>query len=354
VTHLVPQPPTRQGEGPAAPRLHHILAAVRALNRSEVVGDTLRHALNRLAVVAPEWLRTVRPPAWKERYARRAEDERLPTTQAARAALTCTLGYDGWRWLSAVDHAAAPRWRREVPAVALGRRVWIHNDQWDGTPLQWREVDNLPPMARFLSSPSDAEAHDARKPTTPWVGYQVPLTATGEDDLRHLTTHVATPSGPAADGAATPKIHTALQPRDLLPGTPIVETGFLDADLVVESRDDDDVDLLGPTRLDSHGQAREGAGVDAQHFQIHGDRQHVTCPAGKTSTGWTSAVDSRGNAVIKVKCSMKDGRQCDPRAQCIRSTTRDPRRTLTIRPQPQDQALQAARQRAATATFQAG
>jgi transposase len=31
----------------------HILAAVRALNRIEVVGETMRHALNTLAVVAP-------------------------------------------------------------------------------------------------------------------------------------------------------------------------------------------------------------------------------------------------------------------------------------------------------------
>jgi Transposase DDE domain len=331
-----------------------ILAAVRALNRIEVVGETMRHALNSLAVVVPTWLRTVSPSDWKDRYARRAEDDRLPTTQAARAALTSTIGHDGWRLLSAVDHAEAPPWLRELPAVAILRRVWIQNSLWDGTPLRWREADNIPPAAQFISTPYDLEAHYARKHTTQWVGYKVHLTETCDDDLPHLITNVETTIGPAADGAATPKIHTALQPRDLLPGTPIVETGFLDADLVVESRDDDDVDLLGPTRLDSHGQAREGAGVDAQHFQIHGDRQHVTCPAGKTSTGWTSAVDSRGNAVIKVKCSMKDGRQCDPRAQCIRSTTRDPRRTLTIRPQPQDQALQAARQRAATATFQAG
>jgi transposase len=33
----------------------HVLAAVRALNRLEVVGETLRHVLNTLAVVAPEW-----------------------------------------------------------------------------------------------------------------------------------------------------------------------------------------------------------------------------------------------------------------------------------------------------------
>lgn len=34
----------------------HILAAVRTMNRLERVGETLRAALNGLAVIAPEWL----------------------------------------------------------------------------------------------------------------------------------------------------------------------------------------------------------------------------------------------------------------------------------------------------------
>lgn len=86
----------------------HILAVVRALNRIEVVGETLRHALNSLAVVVPEW---------KARYARRAEDDRLPTTPAACAALALTIGHDGWQLLSAIDHDDTPPWLREVPAV---------------------------------------------------------------------------------------------------------------------------------------------------------------------------------------------------------------------------------------------
>jgi transposase len=59
-------------------------------------------------------------------------------------------------------------------------------------------------------------------------------------------------------------------------------------------------------------------------------------------------VDSRGNAVITVKCSSTDCRRCDHVAQCVRSKKRYPRRTLTIRPQPQYQAFQTARQRGAT------
>jgi transposase len=247
----------------------------------------------------------------------------------------------------------SPRWLREVPAVAILRRVWIQNYLGDGTQLQWREADNIPPAARFISSPYDLDAHYARKHTTQWVGYKAHLTETCEDDLPHLITHVETTIGPASDGAATPKIHAALQQRDLLPGTHIVDTGFLDADLFVKSWDDYGVDLLGPTRLDYHWQARAGAGFDAQHFPIDWDQQRATCPAGKTSISWTPAVDNRGNAVVKVKFSSKDCRSCDHVAQCVRSTKRYPRRTLTIRPQPQYRALQVARQREATDAFQA-
>jgi transposase len=93
----------------------HILATVRALNRLEGVGDPLRHTLKTLAVVAPEWLRAVSPPEWRARYTRRAEEDRLPTIQTARAALTRTLGNDGGRLRAAVAPPDAPRWLREVP-----------------------------------------------------------------------------------------------------------------------------------------------------------------------------------------------------------------------------------------------
>jgi len=184
------------------------------------------------------------------------------------------------------------------------------------------------------------------------VGYKVHLTETCDDDPPHLITPVETVIGPAADGAATPKIHAARQQRGLLPRTHIVDTGFVDAALLVESREHYGVDLLGPTRLDYHWQAREGGGFDAQHFQVDWAQQRATYPTGKTSISWTPAMDNRKNAVIKVKCSSQDGRHCDHVSQCIRSNKRYPRRTLPIRPQPQDQALHTARPREATEAFQ--
>ena len=56
----------------------NVLAAVRALNRLEGVGETLRHALNTLAVVVPDWLRAQVAPDWFDRYGARIENDRLP------------------------------------------------------------------------------------------------------------------------------------------------------------------------------------------------------------------------------------------------------------------------------------
>lgn len=46
----------------------HVLAAVRTLNRMEFVGETLRAALEALAVAAPDWLTPLISAAWVERY----------------------------------------------------------------------------------------------------------------------------------------------------------------------------------------------------------------------------------------------------------------------------------------------
>ncbi len=330
-----------------------VLAAVRALNRLEVVGETLRHALNTLAVVAPDWLGAWVPPEWADRYARRIEADRLPAKQAARDARALTIGADGYALLAMVYGADAPAWLREVPAVATLRRVWVQQYHRVEGAVRWRGAEEIPPGAIFISSPHDEDAHYARKRTTQWVGYKVHVTETCERELPHLITNVETTAGPTADGEATPRIHQALQGRDLLPSVHLVDTGFLDAALLVASRDEYGVELLGPTRSDYRWQARAGEGFDAPHFQIDWERERATCPAGRTSLSWTPAVDKRTNAVIKVKFSAKDCRHCAYLAQCCHSQKKYPRRTITIRPQAQYAALQAARRRAETPEFAA-
>lgn len=291
------------------------------------------------------------PEEWAERYARRAEDDRLPTKQATRVALAMTIGQDGYLLLSAIYSARAPDWLRHMPAVDILRRVWIQNYGWNDGILAWRENDTIPPAAQFISSPYDTEAHYARKHSTQWIGYKIFLTETCDDDRPHLITHIETTTGPVDDGTVTPLIHSALQQRQLLPKTHMVDTGFLDAELLVTTPDQYGVDLYGPTRQGYHWQAQEATGFAAEHFQLDWEQQQATCPAGKTSISWTPAADARGNEVIKVKFSTKDCRHCPHLAACVRSKKRYPRRTLTLPPEPQHKALVAARQREKTKAF---
>ena len=86
----------------------HVLAAVRTLNRLELVGETLRAALNAIAVASPDWLRAIAPPDWHERYDRRVEDMRLPDTPPKREAYAAQVGTDGFALLDALDRAGAP------------------------------------------------------------------------------------------------------------------------------------------------------------------------------------------------------------------------------------------------------
>src|ERR671932_258409 len=103
----------------------HVLAAIRTLNRLECVAETMRHALDSLAVVAPTWLRAQIPSTWFERYSPRVEDYRLPTDAATRQALAATIGADGRHLLQAVYAPTPPAWLREVPAVEILRQVWV-------------------------------------------------------------------------------------------------------------------------------------------------------------------------------------------------------------------------------------
>src|SRR5439155_3124617 len=74
----------------------HVLAAIRVLNRLELVAETLRAALNAVATVAPAWLQALPPLGWHDRYSRRIEESRLPKGQAERDAYAHTVGEDGF------------------------------------------------------------------------------------------------------------------------------------------------------------------------------------------------------------------------------------------------------------------
>ena len=257
----------------------HVLAAVQSLNRLECVGETLRHTLNTLATVAPDWLRAWVPSVWFDRYSRRFEEERLPPSKPARYALAEQIGADGHHLLLAVYHETAPHWLREVPAVEILRRVWVQQfyaatlDQ----PVRWRIADDLPPAPLLISSPYDPDARYGNKRDAQWTGYKVHLTETCDDDTPNLITDVTTTPATTTDFAVLPRIQENLAVRDLTPREQLVDAGYLSADHLVTSRTEHAIDLIGPAPEDRSWQARAEDGFAAAQFVLNWEAQHATC-----------------------------------------------------------------------------
>ena len=328
----------------------HVLGAIRALNRLECAVETLRHALTSLAVAAPDWIRAHARPDWVDRYGPRADDYRLPKGETARQAHAELVGADGYGLLDHLYGPEAPAWLAQVPAVETLRRVWVQQYYRVASTIRWRtDQDGLPPSALFLSSPYDADAHYAKKRSTSWVGYKVHLTETCDPGTPHLITQVETTAAPAADGDATGPIHRALAAKDLLPDVHIVDAGYIDAGLLVASLREHGVTLLGPVRGDYHRQAKEGKGFAASDFTVDWEQQRVTCPAGRLSASWTPVHDRSGRPKIKIKFAGADCMTCPHRLDCTQSSRS--RRTLTLAPQEEYVALQAARHQQASAAF---
>jgi hypothetical protein len=145
--------------------------------------------------------------------------------------------------------------------------------------------------------------------------------------------------------------HQALQRTHLLPQTYLVDTGYRDAELLADSQAEYGVDLLGPVRPDVKWQAQAGEGFAVQNFTIDWERRRAICPHGRGSISWTPAVDNRHTAVSKIKFSSTDCGRCPCQTHGIRSRRKYARRTITVRPNDQQLALQARRAQARTREY---
>ncbi|MBA3826932.1 MAG: IS5/IS1182 family transposase, partial [Ktedonobacterales bacterium] len=102
----------------------HVLAAVKALNHLELVGETLRHALNVLATVVPEWLKQHVLLEWFDGYGERFEDYRLPKDKTERDAVSVVIGMDGSHLMACIDQASDLPRLAALPAVQTLADVW--------------------------------------------------------------------------------------------------------------------------------------------------------------------------------------------------------------------------------------
>lgn len=144
----------------------HVLASIRTMNRLELLAETLRAALNELAVATPQWVCGVAAADWYERYGRRIEDTRLPHEAEERGRYAEVVGRDGFTLLDRLVASDTPTELRELPQSRVLRSVWDRHFERGGTPgveaegleVRLRPEGGLPDSTEAIESPYDTEA----------------------------------------------------------------------------------------------------------------------------------------------------------------------------------------------------
>lgn len=321
-----------------------VLAAIREVNRLELVAATLRHVLEVLAVANPAWLRAQVPANWAERYGPRFEEYRLPKETKERVALVESIGQDGWMLLEALrtdEHAPDG-----IAAVDTMRRIWTQQYRLDETPIRWRAQDELPAAAELIQSPFDLDARWSYKRSETWTGYKVHFTETCDPANPRFITDVQTTPATTPDVEALESIQESLVAQDLVPDQLVVDAGYVSAGHLVKAAQRG-ILLVGPTLDDTSWQARSPDALDLTKFKIDWDQQSVTCPQGHQSRVWSKSKSDHGLEVIQVTFAKENCSSCPVRLSC----TRGQARRLKLRTQTAHQALESARQHQKSTAF---
>jgi transposase len=329
----------------------HVLAAIRVLNRLELVAETLRAALNAVATVVPDWLQAITPLAWYERSSRRIEESRLPKDQAAREAYAQMVGEDGFYFLDALEAPDAPREVQALPMLENLRRTWQrHYERTAREPVamgaspayqvRFKASRDLPPAAEGIESPYDAEARYRHKRDTQWTGYLVHVSETCEPTTPHLLTHVHTTPATVHEAQCTMPIQQALVDKDVAPQEHLVDAAYISSELLVQSRDDQGILLRGPTRPSQGWQTQVDGAYTLDQFVVDWDQQQVRCPQGHLSVAWWEHGGGQGSRPIIVAFDKHTCGTCPVRPSCTRA--KHTGRRLRLPPQDQYEVLAAA------------
>lgn len=326
-----------------------MLASTRTLGLLELIGETLRAALNEIATLEPQWLKSVVPPVWHDHYDKRVEDTRLPRGDKEREQYARAVGENGFMLLALLEAPTAPPALGRLPKVAALRTAWSRHFERKASP------SDGPPSVRLktsreaaqaqeqIESPYDTEARYRSKSAMHWTGFMVHLSETCEEDSAHLITHVHTTAADVHEAMCTQSIHDALRKKDLLPAAHFVDAAYVSAELLVGSRADYGIDLVGPPRANPTWQTKVEGAYTKEQFTIDWVQRVVHCPQGVASAAWYDCLDEEGKPYHRIHFPKHACSACHARALCTKA--KQAPRQLSLHPQAQHEALSAARQR---------
>ena len=319
-----------------------IIAAIRKLNRLELVGETMRATLNELATIAPEWLTTITPNEWYMRYGRRIEDYQLPRSEIKRDAYAQQVGEDAYYLLSCLETSDIADWQNlaqiEALKLTLARHYEYNADAPEEERVRWKSKKELPRAEAGIESPYDIDARFRSRSGVNWVGYVVHFSETCDDDQCHLITNVETTDASVHEAQRAEAIHQSLADKKLPPSEHFVDSAYVSAEILVNAQKQQ-IEMVGPTRQNASWQSKTEGAYDETQFDIDWSAETVTCPEGKQSKTWKTFVKDGDRTYIQARFNTRDCLNCPAIELCTRGT----HRIVAFLPQAQYEALATAR-----------
>jgi len=169
-------------------------------------------------------------------------------------------------------------------------------------------------------------------------------------DRPHLIVHVETTVASLTDGEVTEQLHEELAHAALLPRVHLVDSGYVDAAVLLSSEQQHGITLLGPVAPDSSWQGRAAQGFAQAQFPVDWPAEQVICPQGHPSVQWIPCHDPEGQEFIHVRFARAACMACPCHSDCTHS--KSGARELHLQPQASYHALHERRQEQGSKPFQ--
>ena len=303
-----------------------IVAAVRDLNRLELVMETLRLALIEIAKADAQWLKNNSPASWLETYGEWTQAERLVKERgnkgkAEQTSLLMQTARDGFELLEKLGILNATQLIK-LPAVETLQLVWSQQFKKCAEAIEVQSTESRKGEGiegkDLIATPHDKEARYTEKREQKITGYKMHLTEVASEEGPAIITDIEIVESCSYDGDALEGIHSRLDERDLLPSDGhAVDRGYVSGQTIDESKERT-VELIGPVQDNTSATAREKEGFSVENFKLDFDLQQAICPQGHSAQSWINTIRTdRGQEIVQILWDKQVCDQCPFRDKCV-------------------------------------
>lgn len=296
----------------------HVLAAVRDLNRLELVHETFRMALETCAELQWDWTLKIAKRGWSQKYGHPCFNFRIPKKDKDKADWIAGIGEDGFYLLNAIDKSKKTDLAKH-PSIKTLRKVWEQQFITDSEnskkgPRLRKETEQSTAVSAMIVNPHDLDARLGNKRGTQHKGYKTHITETCDDNYPNLISHVETTPATTTDVEVRPLIERRLEDKGCTPEKHVVDAGYTDVESMVEAIQRG-IDVIGPMQMPTTWQEKAGNGYALSDFEIDWHNMEVTCPEGRTTAHWSERPKESS---IHVKFQTEDCGRCPVRGDCTK------------------------------------